>query len=304
MPRAIFLFIISLCLVAPASAQTQKEGEMLLYIQQLEARVRQLTGQNEQLTYEVNQLRDQLGMAPLEASPMQTGAVTRGASSNDAVTAGADLPPGTLPQSADAGSVAVDDPLNAPDGAGLDQAPLDQAPIDLSTLAGGSEQFLTPGVTGEETAPAEQQTETAAIAPTSPAPTTALSGSARDEYDLAYGYILTGDYALAEESFKAWLAAFPDDPQAADAEFWLGESHLQQGEYRDAAAAFLAVYKEAPDSNKGPDALLKLGVSLSALGEKPTACATFAELGRRYPRASQSVMSRVHDEQTRAGCAG
>lgn len=307
MPRATLLFIISLCLVAPASAQTQKEGEMLLYIQQLEDRIRQLTGQNEQLTHEVNQLRNQLGMAPLEASPMQTGAVTPGALPDDAVTPGADLPPGTLPQSADAGSVAVDDPLNAPDGAGLDQAPPDQAPIDLSTLAGGAGQFLTPGVTGEETVPAaptDQQTETAAIDPTSPTPTTALSGSARDEYDLAYGYILTGDYALAEESFKAWLAAFPDDPQAADAEFWLGESHLQQGEYRDAAAAFLAVYKEAPDSNKGPDALLKLGVSLSALGEKPTACATFAELGRRYPRATQSVMSRVREEQTRAGCSG
>ena len=68
-------------------------------------------------------------------------------------------------------------------------------------------------------------------------------------------------------------------------EFWLGESHLQQGEYRDAANAFLAVYKTAPDSPKGPDALLKLGVSLSALGEKSAACATLAEVGRRYPQA-------------------
>jgi tol-pal system protein YbgF len=149
-------------------------------------------------------------------------------------------------------------------------------------------------------------TDTVMLTPdqATPAPTTALSGSARDEYDLAYGYILTGDYGLAEESFKAWLATFPGDPQAADAEFWLGESHLQQGEYREAANAFLAVYKEAPESTKGPDALLKLGVSLSALGEKPAACATFAELGRRYPRAAESVMSRVRDEQGKAGCAG
>src|SRR5690606_37631283 len=100
------------------------------------------------------------------------------------------------------------------------------------------------------------------------AATTALSGSSRDEYDLAYGYILTGDYDLAEESFKAWLQAFPNDPQVNDAEFWLGESYLQQGEYREAANSFLAVYKAAPDSTKGPDALLKLGVSLSALGEQ------------------------------------
>ena len=94
----------------------------------------------------------------------------------------------------------------------------------------------------------------------------------------------------------------PSDPQAAYAEFWLGESHLQQGEYRDAANAFLAVYKTSPDSAKGPDALLKLGVSLSALGEQAAACATLAELGRRYPRATDSVMSRVRDEQEKAGC--
>ena len=163
-----------------------------------------------------------------------------------------------------------------------------------------------PGVAGSEPAapPAEEApAQTAVLAP-GPAPTTALSGSPRDEYDLAYGYILTGDYDLAEENFKAWLAAFPNDPQAPDAEFWLGESHLQQGEYRDAANAFLAVYKAAPDSSKGPDALLKLGVSLAALGEKPAACATFAELGRRYPRAPESVTSRVKDEEHRAGCPG
>jgi tol-pal system protein YbgF len=139
--------------------------------------------------------------------------------------------------------------------------------------------------------------------PTTPAPVTALSGSPRDEYDLAYGYILTGDYDLAEETFKAWLAAYPGDPQSIDAQFWLGESHLQQGEYRDAANAFLTVYKTAPESIKGPDSLMKLGMSLSALGEKTAACATFAELGKRYPQSAESLMSRVRDEETRAGCS-
>ena len=142
----------------------------------------------------------------------------------------------------------------------------------------------------------------AAAIPGTPAPTTALSGTPRDEYDLAYGYVLTGDYGLAEQSFKTWLASFPSDPQAADAQFWLGESHLQQGEYQEAANAFLAVYKTAPDSTKGPDALLKLGMSLSALGETEAACATLAEVGRKYPTAPEALMSRVNAEAGRAGC--
>ncbi len=296
MPRAIFLLLASFLLVAPAAAQSQKEGEMLLYIQQLEERVRQLTGDNERLGYEVNQLRAQLGLPPLATSPEQTGALTpEPAQAGDAAAADANLQPGTQQELTPPPAAA-----NAADSAGASTG----APVDLSTLAGGAgAQLMAPGA-AEPAAPTEPSTDTAMVAPTAPAPTTALSGSARDEYDLAYGYILTGDYGLAEQSFKAWLANFPNDPQAADAEFWLGESHLQQGEYREAANAFLAVYKTAPDSSKGPDALLKLGVSLSALGEKPAACATFAELGRRYPRAAESVMSRVRDERNRAGCSG
>ena len=302
MMRACLVLLVSVWLVPPAAAQTQQEGEMRLYIQQLEERVRRLTGENERLLFQLNQMRAASGQPPLQAgrvAPAQTGAVAPvpPAGLGD-VEMGANLPPGASPQ--DLGSFSVDpnDPLIAPDG--VDES----APIDLSTLAGGvAGELVGPGA-GQAIAPppGSDPNQQMAGMPVAPPPTTALSGSPRDEYDLAYGYILTGDYDLAEENFKTWLAAYPGDPQAPNAEFWLGESHLQQGEYRDAANAFLSVYKTAPDSPKGPDALLKLGVSLSALGEKTAACGTLAELGRRYPQASESLKSRVRDEAARAGC--
>lgn len=270
MMRAIVPFLLAVSLAAPAGAQTAQEGQMRLYITELEERIRQLTGENERLAYEVGQLRAQLGLPPLPARQ---------------AAAGAALP-------ADAFPVASDDPLVRPDGA------TGSAPVDLSTLAGGMGGGLAdPGLLA---LPAGGEPFQTAGLPQ--APTMSLSGSARDEYDLAYGYVLTGDYGLAEDSFKSWIAAFPNDPQMPDAQFWLGESHLQQGEYRDAANAFLAVYKTNPDSAKGPDALLKLGLSLSALGEAAAACATLAEVGRRYPQASQALMSRVREEENRAGC--
>ena len=274
---------------------------MRLYVQQLEERIRQLTGENERLVYELNQMRASLGQPPIppgsQAGPAQTGTVAVDSSLAGGVQVGPNLPPGAPPHDLGSISVAPDDPLIAPDGVDA------TAPVDLSTLAGGVAGELFPApAPGAAPAPGTNTDPQVAVLPVAPAPTTALSGSPRDEYDLAYGYILTGDYDLAEETFKIWLASFPSDPQASDAEFWLGESHLQQGEYRDAANAFLAVYKTAPDSAKGPDALLKLGVSLSALGEKTAACGTLAELGRRYPQASEALMSRVRDEATRAGC--
>ena len=298
MVRAFFVLVIALWLVAPATAQTQEVGEMRLYVQQLEERIRVLTGQNERLMHEVNQLRASLGQPPLQPDPVQTGAV-----SPDAVQT-ATLPSnqGAPPQDLGTMSVSPDDPLIAPDGA----LPADpNAPVDLSTLASGvAGELVGPApAPGNEPAPATDPSLQTAGLPVAPSPTTALSGSPRDEYDLAYGYILTGDYDLAEETLKIWLAAYPSDPQAVDAQFWLGESHLQQGEYRDAANAFLNVYKTAPDSIKGPDSLMKLGVSLSALGEKDAACGTFTELSRRYPQGSESLMSRVRDEQAKAGCS-
>jgi tol-pal system protein YbgF len=281
-------------LIAPAAAQTAQEaGQMRLYIQQLEERVRQLTGQNEQLTYELNQLRAQ---GPAAQAPAQTGAITAaplpGAAAG--LQPGAAQTLGAPPDLGAAASISPDDPLIAPDG--LDAG----GPIDLSVLAGG-----TPGVPFDPNAglvdPSLQGTQTAGL-PVAPPAATALSGSPRDEYDLAYGYILTGDYDLAEQSFQNWLAAFPSDPQAADAQFWLGESHFQQREFREAANTFLGVYKDAQQTPKAPDALLKLGMSLAALGEKSAACATLAEVGRKYPQASAALIGRVEDEADRAGC--
>jgi tol-pal system protein YbgF len=304
-------FLLAVLFAAPAMAQSAQEvGQMRLYIQQLEERVRQLTGENEQLGHELSQLRAQLGQPAAAPGVDQTGALGAQTYPGAEPTAGAGLQPGLpgepgvlaqpLPSAdqalgappRDLGSMSVSphDPLIAPDG-------VPAGPIDLSILAGGG--AMAPydpnagyGAPGEPASPG--QTQTAALPG-------ALSGSPRDEYDLAYGYVLTGDYGLAEQSFKNWLAAFPDDPQAVDARFWLGEAHLQQGEYRDAANAFLAVYRSGR-ATKGPDSLLKLGMSLAALGEKDAACATFGEVGRKYPDASAALMSRVNGEEDRAGC--
>src|SRR6185503_9272166 len=110
MIRAIFALLISIWLAAPAGAQTQQEGEMRLYIQQLEEHIRQLTGENERLLYELNQLRTSLGQPPLAAGPNQTGAVTAGDPTQLAgVEAGGNL--GATPQDPGTFSVSPTDPL-------------------------------------------------------------------------------------------------------------------------------------------------------------------------------------------------
>jgi tol-pal system protein YbgF len=128
------------------------------------------------------------------------------------------------------------------------------------------------------------------------------TASPQDEYDLAYGYVLHKDYALAEQAFRDFLRKYPDGKLVPDAQYWLGESMFQRQRYRDAAESFLAVSTKYESSGKAPESLLRLGQSLAALNQKEAACATLAEVGRKFPRASATVKKNVTQEQKRAHC--
>jgi len=128
------------------------------------------------------------------------------------------------------------------------------------------------------------------------------SASPQDEYDMAYGYVLHKDYALAEQAFRDFLKRHPDQKLVPDAQYWLGESLFQRQLYRDAAESFLAVSTKFSQANKAPNALLRLGQSLAAMHQKEAACATLAEVGRKYPRAPSSVKNGVAQELKRVHC--
>ena len=108
------------------------------------------------------------------------------------------------------------------------------APLDLSTLS-GPQSGAAPGGQLPPPPPANPS-GTGAMQATLPP-----SNSPKDEYDLAYGYVLHKDYALAADTFRAFLRQYPSDRLAPEAQYWLGESLFQQQQYRDAAEAFLAV---------------------------------------------------------------
>jgi tol-pal system protein YbgF len=130
----------------------------------------------------------------------------------------------------------------------------------------------------------------------------APANAPKEEYELAYGYVLRKDYALAEEGLRAFLKKYPGDRLVADANYWLGESLFQRQHYREAAESFLTVSTKFQTAGKAPDSLLRLGQSLAALKEKEAACATFGELPRKYPKAPANVRQAAEKEQKRMGC--
>ncbi len=188
-------------------------------------------------------------------------------------------PVGATSVNGDAG----EQPLGVPGGRGS------IAPLDLATVGPPSGGVLP-------------QSARNAASPGGALATLAPSQTPRDEYDLAHGYVLRKDYALAEEAFRSFLSKYPDDRLVGDATYWLGESMFQRQRFRDAAEAFLNVSTKYESSAKAPDALLRLGQSLTALGEKEAACASLGEVLRKFPRASAGVKQGVEREQKRARC--
>ena len=114
--------------------------------------------------------------------------------------------------------------------------------------------------------------------------------------------MLRKDYAIAEDSLRAFMKKYPGDRLAADANYWLGETLFQRQRYRDAAEIFLEVTTKHEKSGKAPESLLRLGQSLAALKEKEAACAALGEVTRKYPKASAGVKAAVDREQKRVKC--
>jgi len=317
----------------PAGAQLS-EADLVVRIERLENQIRQLTGTIEQLQFRNQQLEEQLrrsqpvdarasgpppysappaasaalpppvaAVPPVEAPPVTPGAPGRRGDAFDPSqnpnAPGAPRPLGSFASTAPPG-------VPAPRPAG--------APLDLSAPAGEPTYAAAPpyGSPATGAPPAGALPPPAGTLPPPPPrnpnatggglATLPPSATPRDEFDLAYGYVLRKDYGLAEQGFRDFLKKYPGDARATDANYWLGETLFQRQKYRDAAELFLLVSRDHATAAKAPDALLRLGQSLGQMGEKDAACGTFAEVGRKYPRAALSVRQAVEREQKRVHC--
>ena len=307
---------------APRSnPQAQSDDpDLVVQVERLQNQIRQLTGQVEQLQFRNQQLEQQVrrydsagpqaqvppiqgqgqGQAqqpsgpsarPAMAQPLPAPAATGRRSDvfdpNQNPTApGAPRVLGALPANGEPPVIMAEPQVGVPNGRAAG------GPLDLSTMSGNPAEggALPPP-------PARNPNATGAMAAVAPP-----SDIPKDYYDLAYGYVLRKDYAYAEDALQTFLRKYPNDKLVPDAQFWLGESLFQRQKYDAAAEAFLVVSTKNPAHPKAPDSLLRLGQSLAALKQKEMSCATLAEVGRKYPRASNSIKQSVEREQKRVHC--
>ena len=313
-------------------AMAQSASEMAVRMQMLEEQVRQLTGQVQELSFEVKQLRAGAQAAPQQSGAleqqqplMQAPAATAAAQPKPsqqkrlaAASAGAPIPESNdievIEQQPIGGAVAAA-PQPQPGAEGdLSLAP---APTVLGAIDNSAAQPGDGGFQGKVLVPPSQQEpgddafvqqqqqqgaatgeniETVALAPD------AATESPESLYERSNESLLRRQFGDAEAGFSTFLQKYPDHSLSGSAQYWLGETFYAQGDYKRAAANFLQGYKKYPKSRRAPDSLLKLGISLNRLGQSEQACAAYAAVSAEYPKAVDA-RKRAQAESKRAGCA-
>lgn len=261
--------------VSPPDAQSAVNYEVRFG--QIEDEMRTLTGQIEEVTYNLAQMKRRLDTLASDID-QRLGALEH----HDGATA----PAGE--QASSPGNVAARNSAAPPPGAGANPA----EPASRSGVLG-----QLPANAGQQTA-AAPAAEGAAAKPSGSLP----AGTSQEQYNYAFGLLRQADYPGAEQALRAFIQRYPNDPLAGNAQYWLGETYYVRKDYNNAAAVFAEGYQKYPKGGKAADNLLKLGMALGQLGQKADACRAFARLDRDFPSAPSTVKERAGDEKKHLGC--
>lgn len=111
-----------------------------------------------------------------------------------------------------------------------------------------------------------------------PPPASLLWGNARGDYN-------SGKADLALSDFAEFLKDYPDDPNAPEAQFTIGEIHLGQLKYDLAVGDFDAVLERYPDGKATPDAYFMKGMALKQSGHRDAAVTEWRALRKKFPKS-------------------
>jgi tol-pal system protein YbgF len=311
---------------AGAPAESQDPGGLSVRVGRMEGRIRDMTGQIEELQNANRKLVEQLQKFQADVDSRLTAGAARPKRSDAAPATPASPVVGAAgesgaamdadgatprkrrddafdPDAASATAPGRPKPLGSTASAESDDA----APMDLSggklrraqgDAAAAGNDTLAPTLRLPPAVPKAVAATPGATVLANASPT----GTPREEYDVALGFYRDKQYESAEKGFTAFIQKNPKNRLVADATYYLGESFAQRGRSREAAEQYLKISTDYANSTRAPDAMLHLGISLKAIGAKEQACATFSEVPRKYPNAPAYVRSGAEREAKRAQC--
>ena len=122
---------------------------------------------------------------------------------------------------------------------------------------------------------------TGAALPPSP---TRLFNQAMDDY-------LGNNLELAIEGFQEFVEKFPEAPDAAKAQFYIGQSYFDQRRYKEAIAAYAKVISDYKSSEWVGQAYFSQGGAHEALKQQGAARAAYQNVIKLFPGSTEALMA-------------
>jgi len=275
-------------LTSPVAAQNRAETQLLLELRTLQEQVQRM-----QLT--VNQLTERLKTAETRMDG-QSNDTRKGFADQklliDSIAAGLR----TLNERENEGAVRVaqfsQEMKAIREGLALQQTTLSEIANLLQPLSAAA--FAAAAASGTTTDPASGmppggQPPASSAGVNKPPP---IPPSPTAYYGTAFGYYYAGQWEMAVTALGAAIQKFPDYPEAARAQFFIGESYFQWGKhFQEALTAYTAVITNYKDPEVVPDALYKQGQSYEQLGQVENAIKSYTQVVTRYKGTSAETLA-------------
>lgn len=133
--------------------------------------------------------------------------------------------------------------------------------------------------------------------PLSGSSTRAATQAEKGAYTKAYDLLARGQNEAAMSAFDAFLREFSDGPYSDNAWYWQGEAMYAQRKFDAALRNFQIVVNSFPDSPKVPDARLKIGFALFEQQQYGKAREVLTSVQNDYPGRSAAVLARKRLQQ-------
>ncbi len=129
----------------------------------------------------------------------------------------------------------------------------------------------------------------AAVAPPTP---TLRNPDADRMFAAALAKLRAGEDGQAALEFTEFVTQFPNHPQAAAAQNWIGEAFYRQRDYKQAVVEFQKTVDNYTQTTQVAEALLKIGLCKRAMGDAAGARAAWEQVIKQYPRSEAATQAR------------
>jgi tol-pal system protein YbgF len=123
------------------------------------------------------------------------------------------------------------------------------------------------------------------------------AGNPDEMFAAALASLRRGSFATARAGFEEFLRSFPRHAQAADAQFYIGETHYEARDYDRAWAAYGRVLELHPASPRASTALYKAALISLEQGNRDRARVMFNQVLSAYPRSEEAPLARQQLQQ-------